>query len=134
MAAIGGEWVKLGKRLNPEGYHWVCLSPGRKNHFVHHLVLKAFVGPRPPKMDGCHYPDHSPANNRLGNIRWATRKANMQDSVRDGRMSRGEHRPLAKLTNAKVRIIRRRLAKGESQQSIADHFTDPDSACEPSPA
>lgn len=55
-----------------------------ENRLVHHLVLLAFVGPRPDAMEGCHN-DGDPANNRVGNIRWDTRSANCYDRVRHGR-------------------------------------------------
>ena len=53
-------------------------------HYVHHLVLEAFVGPRPPGMESCHW-DDDPSNNRLENLRWDTMSANRHDRVRNGR-------------------------------------------------
>lgn len=64
---------------------WVWLygrEPWQRRQ-VHHLVLEAFVGPRPPGMKGCHY-DDDPSNNSLGNLRWDTTSANAFDSVRNG--------------------------------------------------
>lgn len=56
----------------------------RRDYQLHHLVLEAFVGPRPPGMDGCHWND-DPSDNRASNLRWDTRSANAFDSVRNGR-------------------------------------------------
>ena len=53
---------------------------------VHHLVLEAFVGPCPEGRECCHG-DGNPANNRLGNLRWDTHEANMQDAARHGTIS-----------------------------------------------
>ena len=50
---------------------------------VHHLVLEAFVGPRPDGLEGCHWND-DPTDNRLVNLRWDTRSQNTADSVRNG--------------------------------------------------
>jgi hypothetical protein len=50
---------------------------------VHALVLEAFVGPRPHGLECCHG-DGNPANNRVDNLRWDTRSANIFDSVRHG--------------------------------------------------
>lgn len=50
---------------------------------MHHLVLEAFVGPRPPGMVGCHYPDTSPSNNAISNLRWDTPTENEKDKWRD---------------------------------------------------
>jgi hypothetical protein len=55
----------------------------RRNAQVHVLVLEAFVGPRPDGLDGCHW-NGDPTDNRLTNLRWDTRSANMADSVRHG--------------------------------------------------
>lgn len=50
---------------------------------IHTLVLRAFAGPPPPGMEGCHW-DGNPANNHLDNLRWDTRSANTLDRVRHG--------------------------------------------------
>lgn len=63
------------------GYYTVSLS-GRTCS-VHHLVLTAFVGPRPPRMEGCH-DDDDKADNRLVNLRWDSRRENTLDRVRNG--------------------------------------------------
>lgn len=51
---------------------------------VHTLVLRTFVGPPPDGMVGCHWND-IPSDNRLGNLRWDTRRSNGLDAVRNGR-------------------------------------------------
>lgn len=56
----------------------------RRHHRVHHLVLEAFIGPRPSGLQGLHW-DDVPTNNRLENLRWATAAENMRDKVRNGR-------------------------------------------------
>lgn len=55
----------------------------RVRKLVHHLVLEAFVAPRPAGLDGCHWNDN-PQDNRPENLRWDTRSANILDSVRNG--------------------------------------------------
>jgi hypothetical protein len=45
---------------------------------IHRLVLEAFVGPCPVGMQACHA-DGDRQNNRPGNLRWDTCKANMAD-------------------------------------------------------
>jgi len=78
---------------------------GRKGFSVAHLVLEAFVGPRPSKYDACHFPDRNPANNNLLNLRWDTRKNNLADMEVPGPKHFGSSIPSAKLTNAQVRKI-----------------------------
>lgn len=68
----------LHSTANEGGYHRVG---GR---YLHHLVLEAFVGPRPPGLVGCHEDgDHD--NNSPSNLRWDTYAANEADKLRHGR-------------------------------------------------
>jgi hypothetical protein len=90
--------------------------------YVHRLVLEAFVGPCPDGMEGCHF-DGNFRNNRVGNLRWDTRKGNMADARRHGTIRipglRGEGHPLSRFTEEDVLDMRRRFAAGESQGQIA---------------
>lgn len=75
----------LKQVLQSCGYYGVTLCDGRKrNLLTHALVLEAFVGPRPPGMQGCHFDDDH-ANNNLANLRWDTPAANSRDLIRNGR-------------------------------------------------
>lgn len=55
-----------------------------KVHQVHHLVLEAFVEPRPPDAQGLHWDDDS-SNNHVSNLRWGGYDDNLYDRVRNGR-------------------------------------------------
>lgn len=50
---------------------------------VAYLVLEAFAGPRPSKVDCCH-DNGNPTDNRAANLYWGTRSQNMYDRVRHG--------------------------------------------------
>ena len=81
-----GRFLKLA--IGQGGYPSVQLKINgvRKSAFVHHLVLEAFVGPRP---DGCialHWDDNR-NDNRVENLRWGTHSENRRDAVRNGRHS-----------------------------------------------
>ena len=91
---------------------------GYKNVFVHRLVLEAFVGPCPEGMEGCHE-NGDGTDNRLTNLRWDTHKANHADSVRHGRVRRGELAPSAKLTAYDVLAIRSDCENGVTHRDIA---------------
>ena len=52
-----------------------------KSRYVHQLVLEAFIGPCPDGLEACHWND-VPDDNRLENLRWATKSANRHDCVR----------------------------------------------------
>lgn len=83
---------------------------------VHRLVLEAFVGPQPPGME-CRHLDGNPANNRIENLVWGTRKENFADRTRHGVDNAGERNHRAKLTDAQVIEIRQRYAGGGVKQA-----------------
>lgn len=86
--------------------------------FVCHLVLEAFVGPRPCGMVACHRNDHA-ADNRLSNLRWDTPKANAADALRNGRYHLGLTNRNARFTEEQVKEIRRVHAAGVSCISLS---------------
>jgi hypothetical protein len=68
--------------VNGKGYHMLSLvecNGSHRNHFVHVLVLEAFVGPRPDNMQCRHFPDPTPTNNALVNLQWGTSLENHAD-------------------------------------------------------
>ena len=85
-----GPLRKLAIQRSKRGYCLVNLDVDGRNRsrLVHQLVLEAFVGPKPPGLEGCHYPDHDKANNRVSNLRWDTHDENIRDNYRD-RLSTG---------------------------------------------
>lgn len=80
-----------------------------KYHGVPRLVCEHFHGPAPVRnLDAAH----SCGNGHLGcvtgkHLRWATRRENAADTIKDGRTTRGEKNATAKLTRDEVREIRR---------------------------
>lgn len=69
----------------PLGYMTVPLHrPGMlRRCSVHALVSRAFVGPPPDGMEGCHK-DGQPDKNDLSNLEWGTRSKNNCDKQRHG--------------------------------------------------
>ncbi len=118
----GGRWLTLGTRKN--GYSRVHLRRNGRdvNKYVHHLVLEAFVGPRPKGMEACHFPDQTRTNNHLSNLRWDTRSENMRDAVLCGTRG-GEADSQTKLTAENVRAIDALYRTGSStQKEIAKQY------------
>lgn len=76
----------LSWQIDSGGYAQVVLfvAGARHRQSVHRLVLTTFVGQAPTGTEACHTDDDS-LNNRLDNLRWDTRSANIQDMVRNGR-------------------------------------------------
>lgn len=110
----------MSRGFGPFGYRRVKMA--RQVFLVHALVLAAFVGPRPGEDFDCRHLDGDPSNNRLGNLRWGTRKENMADMISHERDGRGEKGSAAKLTDADALEIRRRCAAGELQRVVAADF------------
>lgn len=100
-----------------KGYHMVALYRGsvKREIYVHHLVLEAFVGDRPNGMVGAHLNSKS-TDNRLENLVWATRRENASHRVANGTLE-------ASLTDEQIEDIRSRYAKGNiSQQKLANEY------------
>lgn len=115
-----GPWKEMRLREN-HGRLYVSLFNGEKpgvgkRYFVHHLVLLAFVGPRPPRMECRHFPDPDPTNNRLENVHWGTKEQNEADKLVHGTSNRGSRNPAAKFTEKIVRQIRRAYRSGNFTQ------------------
>jgi hypothetical protein len=119
--------VKTPRRLavNPKhgGYHSVSLRKNKKtyNKPIHLLVLTAFRGDRPDRMDGCHN-NGDISDNRLENLRWDTRKGNHADKERHGTKLLGERNPRSKLAKSQVLEIRKRYSKGDTKSKLAQDF------------
>jgi hypothetical protein len=126
-----GPWRFLDQHsLGRPGRHgelkYVGLSAGNNRsvrRYVHRLVLEAFVGPRPAGLE-CRHLDGNPSNNDLSNLVWGTRKENVEDMQRHGRVgkSRGASHPRALFTEDDIREIRKSHASGVSMGELARRF------------
>lgn len=72
-------------RASRYGHRSVSLSVAgeRRTARVHHLVLEAFVGPRPAGLETRHL-NGDPSDNRLANLTYGTPSENQRDRVRHG--------------------------------------------------
>lgn len=115
---VSNKWREL-KQSPTNGYLYVHLNRGsavsRVIKPVHRLVLIAFVGQCPPRMECCHN-DGNRANNRLSNLRWDTRVGNNADRVIHTGGQYGEQNPSHKLTATDVAAIRAEYAAGGVRQ------------------
>lgn len=83
------------KSRSPIGYLGVTLTRGitpsdGRRHLIHHLVLKAFRGPRPHLHEGAHC-NGQHFENQLSNLQWKTPKENHLDAVAHGTHVRSSH-------------------------------------------
>ena len=119
-----GAWKPLVPKFDKGGYCRVglCLNGNQAYGAIHRLVLKAFVGPCPAGCE-CRHLNGNPADNRLVHLKWGTRPENSADAVRHRtHPSMGERHQAGKLTETDVPVIRRRLARGDSQSAIARDY------------
>lgn len=118
--------IRFNKIMNGrdggEGYLRVTLvADGRStSKKVHRLVACAFLGPLPPGFQTNHK-DGDKKNNRLDNLEFVTRSANMLHAYEKGCSPRGSAHPSSRLTEEKVRAIRRLLGQ-VSQGKLARIF------------
>ena len=82
---------------------------------AHRAVLFAFVGPPPAGTECCHN-NGDPADNRLANLRWDTRKSNAADRKRHGRETQ------MKVSDAAVAMMRELATQGYSPTFLAKVF------------
>jgi hypothetical protein len=103
------------------GYSFVVLSQNavKKACSVHHLVLRTFVGPAPAGMEPRHLNGNN-SDNRLVNLKWGTKAENTADNRRLGVQPIGEACKQAKLTEAAVRDIRRRVR--DTHEELAKEY------------
>lgn len=111
----GKTWKQLRPGKQPSGARYVFLRT-TTCRLVHHLVLEAFVGPCPEGMECCHN-DGDNSNNRLGNLRWDTKRSNESDKSKHGTNNQGERHGMSKFTADIVRAIRADYATGLYSQS-----------------
>ena len=93
----------------------------QKQFRLHKLIMLTFVGPRPEGMDICHY-DGNAQNNRLDNLRYDTRSANIQDAIRHGTSTRGDNNGRSVLNSKMVMAMRLMRKQGHTVKSISNHF------------
>lgn len=100
----------LKQRLNRDGYPCVTVQSNnrrsRKSYLVNRLVCEAFNGPAPEGDYHAAHADGDRANNRLENLRWASRAENEADKELHGTRMRGEDHASSKLTEEQVKAIR----------------------------
>lgn len=119
--SAGDTWHLKRHGIGRKGYLKAVLWRGNRqfNHYVHTLVIEAFVGPRPPGMEVAHNNGDN-TDNRPSNLRYATPKENQADRIAHGTAIRGEQAWNTKLTEQQVRAIRGSV--GRTQQALADEY------------
>jgi len=114
--------LKLQRRGN---YLKATLKDGKAGRelqiLMHQLMLAVFVGPCPVGLEGCHE-NGNEHDNDIDNLRWDTRKSNMNDKIIHGTIAKGEGHGSAILTEQEVHAIRAFRAVGKRHKWIAAVF------------
>jgi hypothetical protein len=108
------------RKLTPQfghGYYFVTLYKNGCPFLrrIHHLVLEAFVGPRPFPSAVARHLNGTKIDNQLANLAWGTQKENVHDKMAVGR----SHYPRPRgrrLSDDDVRAIR--ASKGGEAELI----------------
>ncbi len=119
---LGNDWKKMRLGLHPKTKYQTIVLRGKKTRLAHSLVLQAFTGPCPPKLEACHN-DGNRSNNAAANLRWDTKSSNQADRITHGTDNSGERNPWAKLTDDVVRALRREyVPRKVTFQKLADKY------------
>lgn len=110
----------MSRSLNTGGYYQIGMG-SRGPQKVHLLILRAFRGPKPEGMVSRHL-NGDRRDNRIVNLRYGTPAENSGDMVAHGRSMRGERSPGARLDRAAVRRVRREVAAGVKQVTLAEEL------------
>ena len=110
-----GEWRDLKYYRRGKGYRVVEYGPqgARLRRCVHHVVLEAFVGPRPFLSAVARHLDGDRDNNAAANLALGTLSENVRDAIRHGKHG------VTRLTPEQVREIR---GSEESSDAIASRY------------
>ena len=133
---------KRGTILRPfvdRGYsiQTFCVGGRTFKHTTHFVVCTVFNGPRPKGKPHCAHRDGDRANNRPGNLRWATAKENAADGMALGkykygddhwshkmpdRVTKGSAVYNAALTQEQAREIRREPRRANVVRDLAERY------------
>lgn len=119
------EWpLLLSAYTDRCGYAEVRLYFGGKpvKKKVHVLVLLAFVGPRPARMQTRHFPDRTRTNNRLSNLSYGTAVDNSDDKVEHGTLAQGDSHGRTKMPDAACEELRAGPAGQDRFRAYASEF------------
>lgn len=119
----GAAWTRMKTNRIKGGYLEVQLRrDGKSVHaFIHRLVLMAFVGTAPDGQEAFHV-NNIPDDNRLSNLRWATRRENQLHRKKFGTDNSGERQGGATLTNQQADEVRRRFKVVGNKAAVAREF------------
>lgn len=129
-STLSGAWARRANVLDRNGYATITLPADgrvRVTRFAHTLVALAFHGPKPSPTHVVRHLNGDKTDNRPENLAWGTSAENAADTERHGRAvwltrNYGEQHGSAKLAQADVLNIERRIREGECCDSLAAEY------------
>ncbi len=117
-------WSQMQPKIPIRDYWCVSICYNRHNRCirVHRLILLAFLGPAPTDRHECRHLNGDKLDNRIENLQWGTRAENEHDKIGHGTVRIGVNHPMSKLTDAKVRELRRLWEAGKPLYKLAKKF------------
>jgi len=119
-----GNFLIKKQVLTSTGYPAVGLWRDNKGSLtkVHHLVLEAFVGPKPSQRHQCRHLDGNPLNSALSNLAWGTVDENVADKSRHGTWLIGSRVPSSNFTETQIGEMHALLREGFTRRQIAARY------------
>ena len=130
-------WDHVGRGAEDACWEWLGASTGRGGYGrtwtgarAHRVAYELAVGPIPDGLAVCHTCDNPPCCNPA-HLRVGTQAENLAEMRERGRAkappphgqaARGERHGMAKLTDAEVKSIRKRHARGVAKKALARRF------------
>jgi hypothetical protein len=101
------------------GYHQILIKVNGKNFHasVHRLIAEAFL-PNPNNYDTVDHMDRNVHNNKLSNLRWASRKMQIENSNNPI----GSRQGTSKLKEKDIPVIKKLRGEGKSLEKIAELY------------
>lgn len=117
----------MKSKPNKDGYETVTLQTRERGNgkrrpwFVHHLVIKTFLGEPPSDMEkpSIDHIDNNRSNNNINNLRYIEWSENSSRRVIS---NRGEHNGRTKLKESDILKICKLFKKGLSNSEIAKQY------------
>lgn len=120
--------LRTGRLLRPGkatmGYLTVALARQSKSrtHYLHRLVLEHFGPAQPTPQHICAHNNGVKTDNRISDLRWASRSENEADKLLHGQRRGCEHAYWAKLTREQIAEAASLRSKGLTYAQIAQRY------------
>jgi len=121
MSYKRGSGFLLKQTLSKRGYVRISFRHNdiQKKIHIHQLVIKHFGPPQPPNTT-CDHLNRIKTDNRIENLRWATKEEQTENSVHAKQI--GETNGCSKLTESQVIEIKLRMKEKVNYSSLAREY------------